>query len=86
MGKNKLHNPTAGEILRDEYLPVLHNKGLTLADIAEDTKTPEYRIKAMLDGDILIDKVFDSKITAMLGISRGTFIRLQDSWLKLITG
>jgi plasmid maintenance system antidote protein VapI len=73
----KLHNPTAGEILRDKFLV-----DMTVSYLAKNLNLTEAHIIDFINGDP-INAYLDEKLCNFFGLSKGYFLRLQEAHDKL---
>jgi addiction module HigA family antidote len=77
MENTLLHNPHAGEILKQEFLEELDIKE---TDLASAIGVPASTIKKIVQGDLTISADIDLRISRYFGLSEGYFLRLQNSY------
>jgi len=74
MTKKLLHNPHAGEMLKNEFLDEL---GLSQNALAKAISVPPNRINAIVNGTRRITADTDLRLCKYFGLSEGAFLRLQ---------
>lgn len=74
MPKKTLKNPTAGEILKIEFLEEI---GLSQNALAHAIHVPPNRIHAIIRGQRSITADTDLRLCKFFGLSEGYFLRLQ---------
>lgn len=77
MSKQLLHNPSAGEILKEEFLNPL---GISQNALAKAIKVPPNRIHAIVKGDRGITANTDLRLCKFFNLSDGYFLRLQNDY------
>lgn len=75
MDKNALHNPHAGEILKEEFLAPLNLSQNTLAKAID---VPPNRIHAIVNGTRRITADTDLRLCKFFELSEGYWLRLQN--------
>ncbi len=75
--KKLLHNPTAGEILKEEFLDEM---GLSQNALARSISVPPNRINEIVRGKRSVTADTDMRLCRFFGLSQGYFLRLQMSW------
>jgi len=70
----KLKNPTAGEVLKKEFLDEL---GMSQNALASAIKVPANRIHAIVKGQRRVTADTDIRLCKFFGLSDGYFLRLQ---------
>lgn len=74
MVKKTVHNPHAGEILKEEFLNELN---MSQNALARAINVPANRIHAIVRGDRSITADTDLRLCKFFGLSEGYFLRLQ---------
>lgn len=74
MSKVNLHNPSAGEILGEEFLKPM---GLSQNAVAKAIHVPANRIHAIIRGTRAVTADTDLRLCRYFGLSEGFFLRLQ---------
>lgn len=72
-----LKNPTAGEILKKEFLEEI---GMSQNALAHAINVPPNRIHAIVKGNRRITADTDLRLCCFFGLSEGYFLRLQNSY------
>ena len=70
----KMPLPTAGEMLREEFLSPM---GITPYQLAKDIRVPQTRISAILAGERAITADTGLRLDRYFGLSDGWWLRLQ---------
>jgi len=70
----KIHNPHAGEILKEEFLNELN---MSQNALARAINVPANRIHAIIRGERSITADTDLRLCKFFGLSEGYFLRLQ---------
>ena len=84
MNNKLLHNPHAGEILKEEFLKPLNMSQNALAKAIE---VPPNRIHTIIRGTRKVTANTDLRLCKFFGLSNGYFLRLQiDSDIMETTG
>lgn len=71
----KLHNPHAGEILKEEFLVPF---GLSQNALAKAIGVPANRIHAIINGTRSVTADTDLRLSKFFGLSEGYWLRLQN--------
>lgn len=77
MSKMQLHNPHAGEIIKEEFLKPL---GLSQNAVAKAIHVPANRIHAIVRGLRAVTADTDLRLCRYFGLSEGFFLRLQSAF------
>ncbi len=77
MIEDTIHNPHAGEILKDEFLEEL---GISQNALARAVDVPPNRIHAIVKGTSRITADTDLRLCRYFGLSEGYFLRLQNAY------
>lgn len=72
-----LKNPTAGEILKQEFLEEI---GMSQNSLAHAINVPPNRIHSIIKGTRSITADTDLRLCRFFGLSEGYFLRLQNSY------
>ncbi len=75
MAEHLIHNPHAGEILKQEFLEPLN---LSQNALAKAINVPSNRIHAIVNGTRSITADTDLRLCKFLGLSDGYWLRLQN--------
>ena len=75
----KLHNPTAGEILNEEFLIPM---GISEYSLGASVNHSGKFIRQLINNEKKISKSLDKKICEFFGLSQGYFLGLQNDYLK----
>ena len=71
---NNLHNPSVGEILKEEFLLPL---SMSQNALAKAINVPSNRIHGIINGTRRITANTDLKLCKLFGLSGGYFLRMQ---------
>lgn len=77
MSDELLHNPMAGEILKEEFLKEI---GMSQNALAKAIGVPSNRIHAIVNGTRRITADTDLRLCRFFGLSEGYFLRLQNAY------
>ena len=77
MSDELLHNPMAGEILKEEFLEEI---GMSQNALAKAIGVPSNRIHAIVNGTRRITADTDLRLCRFFGLSEGYFLRLQNAY------
>lgn len=72
-----LHNPTVGEILKEEFLEEI---GISQNALAKAISVPPNRIHAIVNGTRRVTADTDLRLCRYLRLSEGYFLRLQNAY------
>ena len=72
-----LHNSHAGELLVSEFMEPL---GLTTEALADALRVDVERLKAVIDGTVVIDAELELRLSRYFRMSEGFFLGLQDDY------
>ncbi len=72
-----LKNPTAGEILKEEFLREI---GISQNALAKAIAVPANRIHAIVNGTRRVTADTDLRLCRYFGLSEGYFLRLQNAY------
>ena len=70
---------TPGEILKEEFLEPM---GITTLQLSIDTGLSQREINRIIEGNLVITDTIDSVLSKYFGLSRGYWLRLQDTCTK----
>lgn len=80
MGEKKLHNPSAGEILKKEFLDEL---GISQNSLAKIIEVPPNRIHDIIRNRRNITADTDIRLCKFFDLSEGYFLRLQNDYMLM---
>ncbi|MGF1541428.1 MAG: HigA family addiction module antitoxin [Pleurocapsa sp.] len=72
-----LHNPTVGEILKEEFLEEI---GMSQNALAKSIGVPSNRIHGIVNGTRRVTADTDLRLCRFFGLSEGYFLRLQNAY------
>lgn len=70
---------TPGEILKEEFLEPM---GIITLQLSIDTGLSQSEIHGIIEGNLAITDTIDSVLSKYFGLSRGYWLRLQDTCTK----
>jgi antitoxin HigA-1 len=77
MTESLLHNPTVGEILKEEFLEEI---GMSQNALAKSIGVPSNRIHGIVNGTRRVTADTDLRLCRFFGLSEGYFLRLQNAY------
>ena len=83
MTKETLHNPSAGDILKTEFLEELV---MSQNALARAIYVPANRIHDIINGKRTVTADTDLRLCKFFGLSEGYFLRLQMAYDLLVAG